>query len=73
MTAMTDTASPAPEDALICAKCQLPLELGKVNATYLGNSFPVDLMRCPGCGFVYVPEALAVGKMLQVEQALEDK
>ena len=65
---------PAPGEApLICAKCQQPLLLGKVNASYLGNSFPVDLLRCPCCGFTYVPEALALGKMLQVEQALEDK
>jgi len=65
---------PAPSDhELICAKCQLPLVLGKVNASYLGNDFPVDLLRCPGCGFTYVPEALALGKMLDVERALEDK
>ena len=65
---------PAPSDSeLICAKCQLPLVLGKVNASYLGNDFPVDLLRCPGCGFTYVPEALALGKMLDVERALEDK
>jgi len=25
------------------------------------------------CGFVYVPEELAVGKVLAVEKALEDK
>ena len=61
------------EPELICATCQQALVLGKVNATYLGSTFPVDLLRCPGCGFVYVPEALALGKMLQVEQALEDK
>ena len=65
---------PAPSDnELICAKCQQPLVLGKVNASYLGNDFPVDLLRCPGCGFTYVPEALALGKMLDVERALEDK
>ena len=58
---------------LTCAKCQLELVLGKVTVSYLGNSFPVELMRCPGCGIVYVPEDLAMGKMLQVEQALEDK
>ncbi|HTY98897.1 MAG TPA: hypothetical protein VMB75_03635 [Rhodocyclaceae bacterium] len=58
---------------LSCARCQRPLEPGKVKASYLGNSFEVELLRCPGCGFVYVPEALALGKMLQVEQALEDK
>ncbi|HRD97121.1 MAG TPA: hypothetical protein PLA97_12075 [Rubrivivax sp.] len=58
---------------LLCAKCQRPLVLGKVKASYLGSSFEVDLPHCPGCGFVYVSEALALGKMLQVEQALEDK
>lgn len=66
---MSETTAPQ----LLCAKCQQPLVLGKVNAAYLGNTFPVDLLRCPGCGFCYVPEALARGKMLQVEQALEDK
>ena len=31
---------PAPGEApLICAKCQQPLLLGKVNASYLGNDF----------------------------------
>jgi hypothetical protein len=68
------TAKPqAPEPELQCAKCRQPLVPGKVKASYLGNSFEVELLRCPGCGFVYVPEALALGKMLQVEQALEDK
>ena len=70
---MNESANTPAEAPLICAKCQLPLALGKVNASYLGNAFPVDLLRCPGCGFTYVPEALALGKMLQVEQALEDK
>lgn len=70
---MSEKPPASGEAQLICAKCQQPLLLGKVNASYLGNSFPVDLLRCPGCGFTYVPEALALGKMLQVEQALEDK
>jgi RNase P subunit RPR2 len=61
----------APE--LLCAKCKVPLVPGKVKASYLGSSFEVELPRCPDCGFVYVSEALASGKMLQVEQALEDK
>ena len=34
---------------------------------------PVELPLCPVCGFVYVPEELAVGKVLAVEKALEDK
>lgn len=70
---MTESSSVAPGPELLCAKCQLPLAASKVEATYLGNKFPVDLLRCPGCGFTYVPEELALGKMLDVEQALEDK
>jgi hypothetical protein len=40
---------------------------------YLDNGFPVELPVCPTCDFVYVPEALALGKVLSVEKALEDK
>ena len=58
---------------LVCRKCNLPLEKGQVVASYLGAEFPVELFRCPGCGLALVPEDLAIGKMLQVEQALEDK
>lgn len=58
---------------LVCAACDRPLEMGKVEASYLGQSFPVELPRCPSCGFVYVSEELALGRMLKVEQALEDK
>lgn len=73
MNALAD--KPAPHDAadLVCAACDLPLEMGRVEATYLGQRFPVELPRCPACGFVYVSEELALGKMLKVEQALEDK
>lgn len=61
------------ERALICAKCNVPLETGKVNISYLGSMFPVDLMRCPSCKQVFIPEDLALGKMAQVEKLLEDK
>lgn len=56
-----------------CNSCSLPLQPAKVTATYLGGSFNVELMACPQCGFILVPEDLAVGKMLEVEQLLEDK
>ena len=39
----------------------------------LDNGFPVELPVCPVCGFVYVPEELALGKVASVERALEDK
>ncbi len=66
-----EKATAAPK--LICQKCKQELVLGKVTVTYLAGKFPIELLKCPGCGMVYVPEALATGKMLEVEQALEDK
>ena len=57
----------------MCANCNIPLETGSVDVAYLGNAFPVDLLRCPNCGLVLIPEDLALGKMLEVEKQLEDK
>ncbi len=73
MTASPETAKPPATADLFCGACDRPLEMGKVEATYLGQRFPVELPRCPSCGFVYVSEDLALGRMLKVEQALEDK
>lgn len=57
----------------LCARCGVPLVLKKVDVSYLGSSFPVDLPVCPQCGQVFVPESLALGKMAEVEKTLEDK
>ena len=75
MTSPSAAPVPPPPNLgeLVCAACDRPLEMGRVVASYLGQSFPVELPRCPSCGFVYVSEELALGKMLKVEQALEDK
>ncbi len=70
---MTETPTTGTAPAMICLACDVALEPGKIEATYLGQTFPVDLPRCPKCGFVYVSEDLASGRMLKVEQALEDK
>lgn len=56
-----------------CMKCEADLEPGKVGVFYLGSTFPVDLLRCPRCGVVYIPEAMALGKMADVEKLLKDK
>ncbi|MBU0962192.1 MAG: DNA-binding protein [Proteobacteria bacterium] len=56
-----------------CACCNKNLQASKVNVEYMGSVFNVELMVCPDCGFVLIPEDLALGKMLQVEQLLEDK
>ncbi len=58
---------------LVCVKCRVPLTLGQVTLSYMGSNFPVELYKCPRCGLVFIPEALATGKMQQVETALEDK
>lgn len=70
---MNPDDKPNEERALICARCNVPLETGKVNISYLGSMFPVDLKRCPECKQVFIPEDLALGKMAQVEKLLEDK
>jgi ribosomal protein S27AE len=56
-----------------CGRCGVPLEVGRVRVAYLDSEQPVDLARCPRCGLVMVPEDLALGRMLEVEQLLEDK
>jgi hypothetical protein len=68
---MSDEQDQAPQ--FTCGKCNIPLAMGKVSVAYMGNSFEVDLLRCPQCNLVFVPEDLALGKMLKVEQALEEK
>jgi uncharacterized OB-fold protein len=70
---MSEERNAVPEQTLICAKCNTEMKQGKVKASYMGSEFPIELLKCPVCGMVFVPESLAIGKMLQVEQALEDK
>lgn len=57
----------------LCANCDIPLEPRKITVAYLDNAYPVDLLCCPQCGMVLVPEDLALGKMNEVEKMLEDK
>ncbi len=56
-----------------CARCNRELLVGPVEIEYLGNRFTTELAKCPHCGFVLVSEELALGKMAEVEQMLEDK
>ena len=63
-----------PEDLnWTCDKCNRPLVVGQVTVEYLGNQFATELPQCPECGMVYISEELAMGKMAEVEQLLEDK
>ncbi|MDD5205589.1 MAG: DNA-binding protein [Desulfobacterales bacterium] len=67
----------SPEDLAsnwVCAKCDgQSLERGSVRVAYMGGVYTVELLRCPRCGLVFVPEEMAMGKMAEAEQALEDK
>jgi DNA-directed RNA polymerase subunit RPC12/RpoP len=70
---MGSTPGTPPEPSYVCGKCKRPLVPDKVIASYLGSEFPIELWKCPECGSILVPKELATGRMLQVEQALEDK
>ena len=66
-------AEPSAPPAVLCAKHQVPLVPGKIDMTYQGHTFPVDTLCCPVCGLALIPEDLAKGQMLRVEQNLEEK
>ena len=56
-----------------CDRCQCDLVVGPVAATYMNNRFSTELAFCPRCKTVLITEAVAMGKMAEVEQILEDK
>lgn len=69
---MSQSKSPVGKQ-IECLKCGVVMELGNVEVMYLNSKFPIQLPKCPKCGLVYIPEELVMGKMLEVEKALEDK
>jgi len=70
---MNITANPAPKPVWKCGKCGGELKRGTVKITYLGNDLRVEELKCLNCGLVLITEDLALGKMFEVEQSLEDK
>ena len=52
---------------------QEDLVIKKTVFTYLGRSFGHEVLTCPKCGKVFIPQDLAEGKMAEVEEQLEDK
>ena len=61
------------DNNLICLKCDRKLEYANTNLYYLGYNVAENFLRCPKCLQVYIPEDVAVGKMIEVETSLEDK
>lgn len=62
-----------PDQTIICYQCQKELAPAKTQLSYLGISLTADILRCPKCGQVYIPEDLAKGRIAAVETQLEDK
>lgn len=56
-----------------CHDCGGELVVGEVAVTYMNNRFTADLPHCSHCKTVLITEALAMGKMAEVERILEDK
>ncbi len=56
-----------------CRKCNINLIVGPATLTYMGKRMTANLSQCPVCGYVLISEELALGKMAEVEQVLEDK
>ncbi len=54
---MTETKS------VICCNCQKELVPAKTYLSYLGQSFTADILKCPECGEVYIPEELAKSRI----------
>lgn len=62
------------EDSRIyCASCELPLRHAECNFKYLGHTFRHKVLRCPGCGQVYLDEELIDTKIKKLEESLEEK
>ncbi len=59
--------------AIICSKCLVHLEPMDVTFKYLGKQFHHKVDRCPKCGWVFISEDLAKGRMAEVEKVLEEK
>ena len=63
----------AEKPTLVCNKCQVGLTPSAATFKYLKRSFQHEVLRCPECGQVYLPEELVTGKMKEVEISLEEK
>lgn len=61
------------QEVKICYQCQKELKPMKTYLSYLGHSFSADILKCPECGEVYIPEELVKGRIAEVEMQLEDK
>jgi len=70
---MKEKGGSLPESDWVCEACGEALVTASVRVRYLGMVFSIDLLKCPRCATVMVTEEVAMGRMAEAEQALEDK
>ena len=71
---MTQSTNESSGPSWVCARCDgQALRPGSAKLVYMGGTYVVELLKCSRCGLVFIPEDLALGKMAEVEQILEDK
>ncbi len=56
-----------------CFRCDRQVVAEPVLVEYLGNNITSELPQCPSCHIVLVSEELAMGKIVEVQEILEDK
>jgi transcription elongation factor Elf1 len=56
-----------------CGLCKRELVVKKTVFSYLGHTVAHEVLTCPQCGKIFIPEGLAEGKMAELEEQLEDK
>ncbi len=57
----------------VCNSCGVAVEVQTVRLQYRRTIFALHLPTCPKCGMILIDEELAVGKMAEAEQIIEDK
>ncbi len=56
-----------------CFQCKEPVEEVRAQVEYLEVQRPVEAIRCPGCGEIYLLEEAVVNLVNKIEKALEEK
>ncbi|NLT39533.1 MAG: hypothetical protein GXX89_03605 [Clostridiales bacterium] len=57
----------------LCGRCGGELVKRKTLFEYMGRTFSENILNCPKCSMVLIPSDLALGRMAEVEEILEDK
>lgn len=61
------------ETLMMCCVCNRMLVKTKVKLKYMNVKFETELYKCPECNQTYISEELAIGKIHDLEMALEEK